>query len=127
MIRWPGRIASGAVTDEIFADLDWYPTLAHLIGEQARIPTDRPIDGVEQAGFLIGTQTESNREYSVTYVGDRVFAVKWRNMRVHFLAAESTHSVVQAYTFPHTGLFLDWRCLAGKGRWVSAIVIPSDR
>ncbi len=100
MIRWPGRIASGVVTDEIFADLDWYPTLAHLIGAEARVPTDRPIDGVEQADFLIGTQTESNREYAVTYVGDRVFAVKWRNMKVHFLAAESTHSVVQAYTFP---------------------------
>ena len=33
-------------------------------------------------------------------MGDTVFAVKWRNMKVHFATAESTHSVVQTYTFP---------------------------
>lgn len=32
MVRWPGKIATGKVTDEIVADLDWFPTIAHLIG-----------------------------------------------------------------------------------------------
>jgi len=100
MIRWPGNIPAGKVSDEIVADLDWYPTITNLIGEQARIPTDRPIDGIDQKDFLLGRQEKSNREYVVTYVGDRVFAVKWRNMKVHFAAAEGTHSVVQTYTFP---------------------------
>jgi len=67
---------------------------------QARIPTDRPIDGIDQSDFVLGRQEKSNREYVVTYVGDKVFAVKWRNMKVHFATAESTHSVVQTYTFP---------------------------
>ncbi len=49
---------------------------------------------------MLGKQEKSNREYVVTYVGDTVFAVKWRNMKVHFAAAEGTHSVVQTYTFP---------------------------
>jgi|GEM_PF-2833287 len=31
----------------------------------------------------------------VTYVGNKLFAVKWRNMKVHFAATEGTHSVVQ--------------------------------
>ena len=48
----------------------------------------------------MGKQENSNREYAVTYVGDKVFAVKWRNMKVHFAATEGTHSVVQTYTFP---------------------------
>jgi arylsulfatase len=100
MIRWPGRIAGGEVSDEILADLDWYPTIAHLIGEEARIPTDRPIDGVDQSDFLLGRHEKSNREHVVTYVGDTVFAVKWRNMKVHFSTAEGTHSVVHTYTFP---------------------------
>lgn len=52
------------------------------------------------ADFLLGKQAKSNREYAVTYVGDKVFAVKWRNMKAHFAAAEGTHSVVQTYTFP---------------------------
>ncbi len=100
MVRWPGHIPAGTVSDEIVADLDWYPTIANLIGEQKRIPTDRPIDGINQKDFLLGKQENSNREFAVTYVGDKVFAVKWRNMKVHFAAAEGTHSVVQTYTFP---------------------------
>ncbi len=100
MIRWPGNIPAGKVSDEIVADLDWYPTIANLIGEQKRIPTDRPIDGINQKEFLLGNQEKSNREYFVTYIGDNVAAVKWRNMKVHFFAYEGTHSVLQAYTFP---------------------------
>ncbi len=33
-------------------------------------------------------------------MGDKVFAVKWRDMKIHFAATEGTHSVVQTYTFP---------------------------
>ncbi len=100
MVRWPGKIAAGRVTDEIIADLDWYPTIAHLIGEEKRIPSDRPIDGIDQSDFVLGKQEKSKREHVVTYVGDTVYAVKWRNMKVHFAATEGTHSVVQTYTFP---------------------------
>ncbi|MBT4519311.1 MAG: arylsulfatase [Halieaceae bacterium] len=100
MVRWPGNIPAGEVSDEIVADLDWFPTLANLIGESNRIPTDRPMDGINQADFILGAQAKSSREYAVTYVGDTVFAVKWRNMKMHFAAAEGTHSVVQTFTFP---------------------------
>jgi arylsulfatase A-like enzyme len=100
MIRWPGKIAAGKVTDEIIADLDMYPTIANLVGEGERVPTDRPFDGMNQADFLLGKQEKSSRDYFVTYVGDTVFAVKWRNMKVHFATFEGTHSIVQRYTFP---------------------------
>jgi len=100
MIRWPGKIREGYVTDEIVADIDWYPTIAHLIGEEKRIPTDRPIDGINQEEFILGLQEKSNREYVITYIGDEVAAVKWRNMKVHFFTFEGTHSIKQQYTFP---------------------------
>jgi len=100
MISWPGKIKEGIVTDDIIADLDWYPTIANLIMEEKRIPTDRPIDGMNQSKFILGQQDNSNRDYVITYVGDVIFAVKWRNMKVHFATAEGTHSVVQKYTFP---------------------------
>lgn len=100
MVRWPGKVAAGAVTDEIVADLDWYPTIARLVGAEERIPDDRPIDGIDQSAFVLGRQAGSNREYVVTYVGDTVFAVKWRSMKVHFASAEGTHAVVQQFTFP---------------------------
>jgi arylsulfatase A-like enzyme len=100
MIRWPGKIPKGTVSDEIFADLDWYPTIAGLIDEEGRIPTDRPIDGINQADFLLNKQSKSNREYVVAFVGDDIYAVKWRNLKIHFMTSESTHSSVQKYTFP---------------------------
>ncbi|MCP3687387.1 MAG: hypothetical protein GY784_03140 [Gammaproteobacteria bacterium] len=31
MVRWPDKIPSGTVSDEIVADLDWFPTIANLI------------------------------------------------------------------------------------------------
>jgi arylsulfatase len=80
--------------------LDVYPTLATLAGEADRIPTDRPIDGLDQSAFLLGAQDNSNREYVVTYVGDSVFAVKWRDMKVHFFTAEATFSEIKRHTFP---------------------------
>jgi len=100
MIRWPGKIPSGKVTDEILSDLDWMPTLAHLVGEEDRIPSDRPIDGMNQSDFLLGKQQQSNREYIVTYVGDNVFAVKWRTLKVHFYTAEGTFAPIVQHTFP---------------------------
>jgi arylsulfatase A-like enzyme len=100
MMRWPGRIRDGVVSDEIIADLDWLPTIARLIGEEKRIPKDRPIDGIDQSDFILGKTTKSNRQHVVTHVGDTVFAVKWRNMKVHFATAEGTHAVVHKYTFP---------------------------
>jgi arylsulfatase A-like enzyme len=100
MIRWPDKIPSGKVTDEIMADLDWYPTIANLINEQERIPSDRPIDGINQSNFLLGTQEKSNREYIITYVGNDVFSVKWRTLKVHFFTAEGTFSPIVQPTFP---------------------------
>ncbi|MFT7651476.1 MAG: arylsulfatase A-like enzyme [Limisphaerales bacterium] len=100
MIRWPGKVPAGVVSDEIVADLDWYPTLAHLIGEQDRVPVDRPIDGRDQSKFLLGASETSNREHVVLYVGDSVFSVKWRSFKVHFLTAEGTFSPIVEHTFP---------------------------
>jgi arylsulfatase A-like enzyme len=100
MFRWPGKIGTGKVSDEIVADLDLYPTLATLAGASQLIPEDRPIDGISQADFFLGLTQKSSREHVVTYVGDTVFAVKWRDLKIHFAAAEGTHSVIQKYTFP---------------------------
>jgi arylsulfatase len=100
MIRWPDRIKAGRISDEIFASLDWMPTLAHLIGEENRIPTDRPIDGVDQSAFLLGDQEKSNREFVLAYVGDDIFAIKWRTFKIHLKTAESLWSPIQTYIFP---------------------------
>ncbi len=100
MVRWPGKIEAGRVSDEIFATLDWMPTLAKMIGEEERMPVDRPIDGIDQSAFLLGNQEESNREHVLVYIGDDLFAVKWRTFKIHLKTAESMWAPVQTNIFP---------------------------
>ena len=78
MVKWPGKIAPRA-SNEMFAVHDWFPTLASIIG--AKVPTDRPIDGVDQSAFITGKQAKSNRESLITFIGDEVGAVRWRQFR----------------------------------------------
>ena len=82
MIRWPGRIAPGQVSDELVHGVDLFPTIAHLTG--ASVPADRPIDGVDQSGFFLGQSVKSAREGIPIWCADRLQAVKWRHYKVHF-------------------------------------------
>jgi arylsulfatase len=54
MVRWPGKVQAGVVTDELFSAVDWLPTLASMVGERDRVPRDRPIDGDDASAFLLG-------------------------------------------------------------------------
>lgn len=100
MIRWPTRIAAGRVSDEIFAALDWMPTIAGLIGESDRIPDDRPIDGIDQTAFVLGDQDTSDRDHILYFVGEDLFSVKWRTFKIHLKTAESLWAPLQSHMFP---------------------------
>jgi arylsulfatase len=80
MIKWPGKIKP-SVSNEMFAIHDFLPTLASIVG--ATLPDDRPIDGVDQGAFLLGRQEKSNREHLLTFIGDRLAAVRWRQFRIY--------------------------------------------
>lgn len=86
IIRWPGKIPAGRVTNEIVHEVDTYTTLAKIAG--AQIPQDRPIDGVDQTDFLLGKSDNSNREGFPVYVADRLEAVKWKNWKLVFYEEE---------------------------------------
>jgi arylsulfatase len=87
MIRWPGKIAGGRVSDEIVHAVDLFPTLARIAS--AAIPDDRPIDGVDQSGFFLGKSDKSSREGILVFCAERLQAVKWRNFKVHFYRQET--------------------------------------
>ncbi len=87
MIRWPGKINTG-VTNEMISIHDFLPTLASII--DADVPNDRPIDGVDQSAFLIGKQQQSNRQHSLTFIGDRLVAVRYRQWRMYPVSFSST-------------------------------------
>ena len=81
MMRWPGRIAPGGVTNDIVHVTDLYPTLARIAG--AKVPDDRPIDGVDQLDFLLGRVARSPREGFVYYIKQELRAAKWRDWKMH--------------------------------------------
>lgn len=51
IIRWPGKIPAGVVTNEMLAAVDWLPTLAGMAGASKLVPKDRPIDGMDAASL----------------------------------------------------------------------------
>ncbi len=81
IVRWPGRVEPGRVSNEMVHVTDLYTTLATLAG--AAVPTDRPIDGVDQTPFLFGTQERSSREGFLFYIKNELRARKWRDWKLH--------------------------------------------
>ena len=86
-MRWPAKIAAGSESDEIVHAMDLFPTLAKIAG--GKVPKDRIIDGVDQSAFLLGKQNKSNREGFIVYMGTKIFAVKWKNWKLHFKELDS--------------------------------------
>ena len=80
MIRWPKHITP-RVSNEIVAIYDFFPTLATIIG--AEVPKDRPIDGRDQSTFFTGKTDKSARDSVITFLGDEIAAVRWRNYRFY--------------------------------------------
>jgi arylsulfatase len=83
IIRWPGRIPAGRVSNEIVHQVDFLPTLAAAAGVDG-VPKDRAIDGVNQLPFLEGKQKQSNRDHVIFYTNQQLRAVKWRDWKLHY-------------------------------------------
>jgi arylsulfatase len=83
LVRWPGQVPAGGVSNEIVHVADLYATLARVAG--APLPADRPIDGVDQLDFLLGRRETSGREGLVFYIKSELRAVKWRNWKMHLV------------------------------------------
>ncbi|MGY8668244.1 arylsulfatase [Bradyrhizobium sp. UFLA05-109] len=97
MIRWPGRIKPGQVSNEIFAALDWFPTLLAAAGEpdiKSKLLTGYGsmgktfkvhLDGYNQLPFLTGQQDKSERK-EFFYINDdaELVAIRYQNWKVVF-------------------------------------------
>ena len=107
MVRWPDHIPAGVVTEEIVATYDWYPTLATLAGLGDRVPTDRPIDGLDMSAFLLGQADTSGRD-SFVYMGTdgELISAKWKTFKVHFRLTDSNNWVAP-YIKPQIPLVCD--------------------
>ena len=98
IIRWPGKVPPGRISNEIVHIVDCYTTLAKAGG--AEIPKDRPIDGVDQMDFFTGKQDTSNRVGFPAYVANRLTAVKWKNWKAHMIWQENMYDPPQTLPIP---------------------------
>lgn len=98
LIRWPGKIPAARVSDEIVHGVDLFPTLAKIVG--AKVPNDRPIDGVDESGFFEGKTDKSAREGILIWVDNRLQAIKWHNYKVHFYQQDTMVTPPQKLPIP---------------------------
>src|SRR6476646_10202149 len=72
----------------MFSIMDFMPTFARIIG--AKMPTDRPIDGVDQTDVLFGKSETGNRDSLLTFIGADMVAARWKQWRMYFTDVHPT-------------------------------------
>ena len=54
------------------------------------MPTDRPIDGVDQTDVLLGKSETGNRDSLLTFIGADLVAARWKQWRMYFTDVHPT-------------------------------------
>lgn len=81
IVRWPGQIPAGQVSDTMVANFDFFPTIAARAG--AQVPGDRVIDGRNIWPVLAGEQSESPHDSLYFYFGNELQAVRQGSWKLH--------------------------------------------
>ncbi len=97
LVRWPGTIRPGTVKNDIFASLDWLPTLVNIAGGDKGDALNRRImagsypgivktklDGIDQTEYLSGRSEKSARDTFFYYSGKDPSAVRYKNWKIYF-------------------------------------------
>jgi arylsulfatase A-like enzyme len=100
VVRWPGHIKPGTVKKEMFAALDWLPTLVDIAGgpkgdglkkqiEAGKYPgiVKTTLDGFDQRDYLEGKSDKSAREVFFYYSGATPSAVRYKNWKMYYSMA----------------------------------------
>ncbi|HEX5491313.1 MAG TPA: arylsulfatase [Candidatus Udaeobacter sp.] len=103
VIRWPGHVKPGTVYKEMFAALDWVPTLVEIAGGPKGDELNKQImsgkykgivktklDGFSQVDYLTGKSEKSARDTFFYYMGHIPSAVRYKNWKFYYtMPAES--------------------------------------
>jgi arylsulfatase len=101
VVRWPGHIKPGTVHNQLFAALDWLPTLVDIAGgpkgdalkkqiEAGSYPgiVRTTLDGFDQRDYLEGKSDKSARDYFFYYSGATPSAVRYKNWKMYYNMAQ---------------------------------------
>lgn len=101
MVRCPGTVPEGVITEEMLSAHDWYQTFAALAGASDKVPTDRPMDGVDASKFLLGESETTGRESLLFFGPDgALMSAKWRNVKAVFRHCEGISQPIVQPQFP---------------------------
>jgi arylsulfatase A-like enzyme len=102
VVRWPGHIKPGTVKDQMFAALDWLPTLVDIAGgpkgdvlkqqiEAGQYPgiVKTTLDGFDQREYLEGKSETSARDVFFYYSGSTPSAVRYKNWKMYYEMSKS--------------------------------------
>ena len=81
IVKWPGHIAPGRVSNELLLSMDLYPTLAAVCG--ASVPTDRTIDGRDVRDVWFDETARSPHEAFFYYWMNDLEAVRAGDWKLH--------------------------------------------
>lgn len=93
VIRWPGKIPAGRVTNGIMDHMDFLPTLIAAAGGPADLKEELKqgfegykvhLDGYNQLDLLLG-KGNSKRKEIVYYEGSTLQAVRYNDWKAHFI------------------------------------------
>jgi arylsulfatase A-like enzyme len=107
IIRWPGKVPAGVVTNEILAAVDWLPTLAGMAGASKLVPRDRPIDGVDASAFMLGKNDTTGRDsYMFFGIDAELMSIKWKIYKTVFRYTEPP-AIGKGFITPQFPMFYD--------------------
>lgn len=97
IIRWPGKVKPGTVSNEMFSGLDWFPTLLAAAGDTSikeRLLEGADVggktfkvhlDGYNQLPYLLGEQPKSARSEFFYFNDDaKLVGMRWDNWKAVF-------------------------------------------
>jgi arylsulfatase A-like enzyme len=99
LVRYPGHVPAGVVSNEIVHMTDMFTTIVGWAGLE--VPKDRVIDGIDQRPFFEGKQQHSNRDGFLYWMGNTLYGVKWRNFKMVLALQKTLSDPVLHLSTPH--------------------------
>ncbi len=99
IVRWPGHVPAGRVSDDIMHVTDWFTTLLRAAGTSE--PEDSMIDGIDQLDWLTGQAEKSQRDGVIYWMGAEIYGVKWHNFKLSLVDQKYLTDPPQKLATPH--------------------------
>jgi arylsulfatase len=80
IVRWPGHVPAGAISDEVVTAMDLFSTLVGFCGAPA---PEQKVDGLDLAPVFLGKPGAKGRDVFFYYSGEELHAVRQGDWKLH--------------------------------------------